>query len=109
MTSDPQSIPELLQQRVNAMPDKPFLFSEADKRQFTYKEFEAAVMRTAGMLAANGLPQPYHPVFHAPRFAMASRDRFFLCLEAADAQFATESATEFLLGLGAVHVTAVRP
>jgi long-chain acyl-CoA synthetase len=49
------SISELLHQRVSAAPDKPFLFAEADKRQFTYKEFEAAVMRTAGMLAANGV------------------------------------------------------
>ena len=48
-------IPELLKERVNAAPDKPFLFSEADKRQFTYKEFETAVMRTANMLAANGV------------------------------------------------------
>ena len=55
VTPDPQNISELLQQRVNAAPDKPFLFSEADKRQFTYKEFEAAVMRTANMLAANGV------------------------------------------------------
>jgi len=55
MTSDHLSIPELLQQRAGAAPDKPFLFSEADKRQFTYKEFEAAVMRTAGMLAAKGI------------------------------------------------------
>jgi long-chain acyl-CoA synthetase len=46
-------IPELLKQRVNAAPDKPFLFSEADKRQFTYKEFDGAVKRTANMLAAN--------------------------------------------------------
>lgn len=48
-------IPELLKQRVSAAPGKHFLFSEADKRQFTYKEFEAAVMRTANMLAANGV------------------------------------------------------
>src|SRR4029078_8946286 len=48
-------IPELLKQRVSAAPDKLFLFSEADKRQFTYKEFEAAVTRTANMLAANGV------------------------------------------------------
>src|SRR6185503_10118414 len=49
------SIPELLRQRVTAAPDKLFLFSEADKRQFTYKQFEAAVMRTARMLAAKGV------------------------------------------------------
>ncbi len=55
MTSEPQSIPELLHQRVNAAPDKLFLFSEADKRQFTYKQFEAAVMRTARMLDARGV------------------------------------------------------
>ncbi|HEU4869843.1 MAG TPA: class I adenylate-forming enzyme family protein, partial [Pyrinomonadaceae bacterium] len=50
-----QNIPELLKQRVSAAPDKPFLFSEADKRQFTYREFEAAVKRTARLLAANGV------------------------------------------------------
>jgi long-chain acyl-CoA synthetase len=55
MTSEPRSIPELLKQRASDAPDKPFLFSEADKREFTYKEFEAAVTRTAGMLVANGV------------------------------------------------------
>src|SRR5829696_4513654 len=55
MSSRPRSIPELLKQRVTAAPDKLFLFSEADKRQFTYKEFEAAVMRTARMLDARGV------------------------------------------------------
>jgi len=53
LTTEPQSIPELLRRRSRAAPDKPFLFSESDKRQFTYKEFEAAVRRTAGLLAAN--------------------------------------------------------
>src|SRR5215208_4025396 len=53
--NDPRSIPELLRQRVGAAPDKVFLFSEADKRQFTYKEFRAAVSRTAAKLAANGV------------------------------------------------------
>ena len=55
MTVEPRSIPELLKQRVEAAPYKPFLFSEADKRQFTYKEFRAAVQRTARMLAAHGV------------------------------------------------------
>ena len=55
MNAEPQSIPELLNQRVSVAPDKPFLFSEADKRQFTYKEFETAVKRTAAMLASHGV------------------------------------------------------
>jgi len=55
MTAEPRSIPELLQQRVAAAPDKIFLVSEADNRQYFYKEFEAAVMRTARMLAAKGV------------------------------------------------------
>jgi long-chain acyl-CoA synthetase len=55
MTAEPRSIPELLQQRVAATPDKIFLVSEADNRQYFYKELEAAVMRTARMLAAKGV------------------------------------------------------
>jgi len=55
MPDEPRSIPELLRQRVDAAPDKPFIFSESDQRQFTYKQFEAAVKRTASLLAANGI------------------------------------------------------
>src|ERR1041384_2850104 len=55
MTAEPQNIPELLQQRAAAAADKIFLFSEADKRQFTYNEFVQAVARAAGMLAARGI------------------------------------------------------
>ena len=55
MTAEPTNIPELLKQRVSDAPDKPFLFSEIDKRQFTYKEFETAVKRTANLLASNGV------------------------------------------------------
>jgi len=55
MTLEPRSIPQLLQQQASAAAEKAFLFSEADKRQFTYREFEQAVGRAAGMLAAHGI------------------------------------------------------
>ena len=46
----PGNIRELLEQRAHETPDKPFLFSEADGRQFTYAEFDLAVNRAASML-----------------------------------------------------------
>jgi hypothetical protein len=67
----------------------------------------AALTCVFGMLALNGLPQPYHPVFNAKRFAMATRDRFFLCIEATDQKFDLQQTRSFLEGIGAREVTTV--
>lgn len=69
----------------------------------------ASLTAVFGMLVLNGLPRPYHPVFNAPRFALATRDRFFLCIEAADAKFDAAATRRFLESLGPREVTDVEP
>jgi ActD protein len=67
----------------------------------------AALSALFGMLGLNGLPMPYHPLFHSPRFAFATRDRFFLCIEAADPRFDLATTRRFLEGLGGHGVSEV--
>ena len=51
----PNSLRELLESRANATPEKPFLLSEPDGRQFSYTEFDGSVNRAAAMLASHGV------------------------------------------------------
>jgi hypothetical protein len=52
-----------------------------------------------GMLALNGLPMPYHPVFNVPRFSSASKDRFFLIVFSSDQKYNPAATRNFLEGL----------
>ena len=59
----------------------------------------AGLATVFGMLALNGLPTPFHPVFNAPRFELATRNKFFLCIKARDIKFDAQKTREFLLTL----------
>ncbi len=82
---------------------------------FIVPAFETTILFAAGtavlgMLALNGLPQPYHPVFNVAAFAKASRDGFFLGLEATDPKFDRAETRRFLESLpGVVQVSEIEP
>jgi len=59
----------------------------------------AGIAAVFGMLALNGLPMPYHPVFNVERFAFASKDRFFLIIFASDAKYDRAETRRFLESL----------
>lgn len=56
----------------------------------------AAISAVLGLLGLCGLPEPYHPTFNVPRFALASRNRFFLCIESRDPLFDRSGTCAFL-------------
>jgi hypothetical protein len=68
----------------------------------------AALTPAVGMLALNGLPRLSHPVFNAPQFYRASRDRFFLCVLASDEKFDPRKTRDFLRGLKPNSVELVK-
>jgi hypothetical protein len=61
------------------------------------------------MLVMNGFPTPYHPVFNVDRFANASRNKFFLCIESQDPKFDRQATATFLESLGAEEIAEVAP
>jgi len=60
-----------------------------------------------GMFALNGLPMPYHPLFNVDKFGAVTRDRFFLCVEAADPKFDLVNTQEFMMSLKPLSISEV--
>lgn len=64
----------------------------------------SAFVAVFGMLFLNGLPSPYHPVFNVPRFALATREKFFLIIESKDPKYDYEETRSFMESLEAQEV-----
>jgi hypothetical protein len=67
----------------------------------------AGIFAVFGMLALNGLPMPYHPVFNVPRFALASKDRFFLIVFSSDPKYHPAGTLDFLQSLDPRSISEV--
>jgi hypothetical protein len=67
----------------------------------------AVLSAVFGMLALNGLPMPYHPVFNVPRFAFATKDRFFLIVFSSDPKYESVATRTFLESLGPRSISEV--
>ena len=67
----------------------------------------AAVGAFVGMLALNGLPRLHHPLLEKERFALASRDRFFLVIGANDPKFSETETCKLLESIGGTHIELV--
>lgn len=67
----------------------------------------AALATVGGMLAMNGLPRPYNPLFYSDNFARVTDDAFFLHIAANDSKFDLEGTERFLKQIGASRVEVV--
>jgi hypothetical protein len=67
----------------------------------------AGISAVFGMLAFNGLPMPYHPVFNVPRFSSASKDRFFLIVFSSDKKYEPTATRKFLEAMSPRSVSEV--
>ena len=67
----------------------------------------AGLAGVLGMFALNGLPMPYHPLFNVDRFSAVTRDKFFLCVEAADPKFDLVDTQRFMESLKPVSISEV--
>ncbi len=67
----------------------------------------AAISGALGMLALNHLPELYHPVFAVEEFRRASKDRFFICVQAVDPLFELSETKLFLQSLSSQPVREV--
>lgn len=64
----------------------------------------AGLATAGGMLAMNGLPRPWNPLFYSKRFARVTDDGFFLFVSSDDRRYDEAATAALLRAAGASHV-----
>lgn len=67
----------------------------------------SALTAVGAMLALNGLPRPYSPLFYSKRFARVTDDAFFIQIAANDKNFDLAKTQAFLQEIGALNVEVI--
>lgn len=67
----------------------------------------ASLTGMIGLFSLCGLPMPYHPLFNVPQFARATKDRFFLAIEAVDPKYSLDEVKAFMSTLAPLSVEEV--
>ncbi len=85
-----------------------FAFEPSIPITFELTVLLAAIAAVVGMLALNGLPRLYHPLFNHDGFNKVTDDKFVLAVEAADPRFHADHTPRRLRELGAEAADLVR-
>jgi hypothetical protein len=67
----------------------------------------SAIGALVGMLGLNQLPRLHHPLFANKRFALVSRDKFFLAIGATDPKFSETETRKLLEEIGGANIELV--
>lgn len=87
---------------------KPFFaFEPSIPVMFELTVLFSAYAAVAGMLALNGLPRPYNPLFYSENFLRASDDAFFLFIASSDEKFDLKETENMLTEMGALQVELI--
>ena len=84
-----------------------FAFESSIPIMFELTILLSALTAVGGMIALNGLPKPYNPLFHSDAFTRATDDGFFAHVSIRDRQFDRATTAGDLRALGARHVEYV--
>ena len=67
----------------------------------------AALGAFIGMIVLNQLPRLHHPLFAKARFALVSRDKFFLAIGSTNPKFSETETRRLLEEIGGAHIELV--